>query len=40
MKVDKKRYQVSIMCARDELKKGKVIEAYDILGRILEDMEK
>jgi len=36
----KKQYQANIIVARGELKKGKVIEAYDILGRILEDMEK
>jgi len=36
---NKKRYQPRIMMARNELREGKVIEAYDILGEILKDME-
>ena len=37
---NKKQYQPSIMLVRQDLRKGLVIEAYDRLGRILEDMEK
>ena len=36
----KKRYQQRIMLARMHLKVGKYFEVYDILGAILEDMEK
>lgn len=39
MAENKKRYQAKIINARARLKEGKVIEAYDILGEILTDME-
>lgn len=36
---NKKRYIHNILNARRLLKENKVIEAYDILGEILKDME-
>lgn len=38
MKITKKFYQHPILLARARLRENKVIEAYDILGKILEDM--
>ena len=35
----KKRYQFKIMRARSLLREAKYIEAYDVLGLILKDME-
>ncbi len=39
MKINKKIYQPKIINVRILLREGKVIEAYDILGEILKDME-
>ena len=36
---NKKRYQLKIMDARSLLRSGMIINAYDILGEILKDME-
>ena len=38
--LNKRRYQDKIMLARTRLRKGLMIEAYEILGQILTDMEK
>jgi hypothetical protein len=35
-----KKYQLQIVNARHMLREGKVIEAYEILGKIIEDMNK
>lgn len=35
-----KKYQQQILLARANLRIGKYFETYDILGTILEDMEK
>lgn len=32
-------YRLQLMLARGRLRDGKVIEAYDILGKVLEKME-
>lgn len=37
---NRKLFQIPICNARTSLRDGRVIEAYDILGRILEEMEK
>lgn len=39
-KMNKKLYQSKILQARRKLREGKIIDAYDILGDILGDMEK
>lgn len=36
----KRRYQFQILRARSKIREAKYIEAYDILGGILLDMEK
>jgi hypothetical protein len=40
MKENKKIYQLKILEARRNLRDGLVINAYDVLGSILDDMEK
>lgn len=40
MNTNKKCYQRPILSARRKLRKALYFEAYDILGLILEDMEK
>jgi hypothetical protein len=40
MTENKKKYQLKILIIRKLLRESKIIEAYDELGKILEDMEK
>lgn len=39
MQEERTRYQRVIMVARQKMRDGKMFEAYDLLGKILEDME-